>query len=85
MIKVPIPLYHGTDLQIAKMSIKERVSMRNLIEDILNFIWTFYAPFYNDSNLGEYKLFKALKRDETLWFNVYDKMQCWGSCAISLH
>lgn len=85
MNKVPIPLYHGTDLRIAKMSIKERFSMRNLIEDILNFIWPFYAPFYDDSHLGEYKLFKALKSDETLWFNVYDKMQCWGLCKKGHH
>lgn len=73
-----IKFYHGTDRRLLEMSASERLKMRDCIERINSFIWPYLEPYDPiHSQCGNYTLYKILKNDEVLMYNLLDKMVCW--------
>ncbi len=75
------PLYHGTDLRIAKMSKEERASFRTDCEKTVEALWNVYKP-YLDANYFPRDTFKELfkgDKNKTRWYNLCNALTCYSA------
>lgn len=72
----PVPLFHGTDYRIVRMSQEERKSFRNLIEEVIKELWPFFEPYLVNPD-GKYNLFSKIQ-DTVFYTTLLDRMGCWN-------
>ena len=67
-------LYHGTDARIIKMTEEERNNYINICHAVVNYLWSFFKPLFQERKLEHYKDMLSPKDNPNLYANVYEKL-----------